>query len=60
MVIQFCDSMALFNSTPNNKVKEVTECCLLIKFEDDTKLGRAADMLEGKVVIQRDLDVLEK
>lgn len=60
MVLRFYDSMALFNSTLNNNVKKVTECCLLIKFEDDTKLGRAADMLEGEVVIQRDLDMLEK
>lgn len=30
-----------------------------IKFEDDTKQGRAVESLEGREALQRDLDKLE-
>lgn len=51
----------MFNAFINN-LDDETECDLR-KFMDDTRLeggGNMADMLEGRAVIQKDLDRLEK
>lgn len=41
-------------------LEKVTENCLLIQFSDKKKLRGAAEMLEGRTAIQRNLDRLEE
>jgi len=48
----------LFNNFVGN-MDSATECTLS-KFANDTKLCGVVDMLEGRDVIQRDLDRLER
>ncbi|KAK4831672.1 hypothetical protein QYF61_018669 [Mycteria americana] len=47
----------LFNMLNHDLEDALVNSC---KFADDTKLVGAVDMLEGRVGIQRDLDLLEE